>query len=26
MVKNRIIRVEGLNWDLEEFIGNKKNK
>jgi len=26
MVKNRIIRVEGWNWNLEEFIGNKENK
>jgi len=26
MIKNRIIRVEGLNWNLEEFIGNKENK
>jgi len=26
MVKNRIIRVEGLKWNIEEFIGNKENK
>jgi len=26
MIKNRIIRVEGMNWNLEEFIGNKENK
>jgi len=26
MIKNRIIRVEGLNWNLEEFIENKENK
>jgi len=26
MIKNRIFRVEGLDWNLEEFIGNKENK